>query len=693
MSDGKLFSKSKSVELRAELDQAFKKSKPMNRIKNILRKILANIILNNQDIVNLMSDIIALLKYDDIEIRKLCLEYIVAFASVSEDSVDAIPYLERFRDDSSPILRALALKTMSSINRKEFISVTLESVDSALHDSDPHVRKVAAFAVARLYRHDPGSTQHANLIEKLNELLYDENQTVVANSLAALSSITDVSKSLNLTISKDHALTLISLLANSNEWNRIYLLNSLMSYIPQTEVGAIEMVEHVLPCLQHENSSVVLTAIKVIVYYCNYINNPQLHLPSLSKRLGTSLVSLLSKPDETQFVVLRNVILLLLGRKELVQLDVEMFYCRFDDPIYVKDTKLEIIYLLANESNVGSVLSELEEYATEIDVPMARKAVRAFGNLAIKLENAADLCVEVICDLVNHGVPYIVQEATIILKNILRKYPGRFEFAVEELIKHHDLIEEPDAKTALIWIVGQYCENINEPEVILQEFLDSFKEDPQEVQYATLTTVTKYYLKFPTKGESIVLQVLKWATEEVNNPDIRDRGYIYWRLLSSEHASGPNGEFQFNTKQVILNNNPIISSENDNINPNILDELELNIGSLASIYLKPVQAVFRMAKRKELPHGPTLQPRTRSKPKDSEPNSGPSSRAGSSSPAIGIVRRKSYRRTNSDNVTSTMRSLSLDNTQESASPKKTNFARRLSKRASFMRSRISSSKT
>jgi vesicle coat complex subunit len=31
-------------------------------------------------------------------------------------------------------------------------------------------------------------------------------------------------------------------------------------------------------------------------------------------------------------------------------------------------------------------------------------------------------------------------------------------------------------------------------------------------------------------------KILKWATEEVDNPDLRDRGFIYWRLLSTNPA-------------------------------------------------------------------------------------------------------------------------------------------------------------
>ena len=39
-----------------------------------------------------------------------------------------------------------------------------------------------------------------------------------------------------------------------------------------------------------------------------------------------------------------------------------MFFCKYNDPIYVKLAKLEIMYRLASEENVKEVLAELEEY-------------------------------------------------------------------------------------------------------------------------------------------------------------------------------------------------------------------------------------------------------------------------------------------------------------------------------------------
>ena len=32
----------------------------------------------------------------------------------------------------------------------------------------------------------------------------------------------------------------------------------------------------------------------------------------------------------------------------------------------------------------------------------------------------------------------------------------------------------------------------------------------------------------------MVQKVLKLCTEDADDPDLRDRGYIYWRLLSSD---------------------------------------------------------------------------------------------------------------------------------------------------------------
>lgn len=60
-----------------------------------------------------------------------------------------------------------------------------------------------------------------------------------------------------------------------------------------------------------------------------------------------------------------------------------------------------------------------------------------------------------------------------------------------------------------------------------------------------------------------------------------DRGFIYWRLLSTDPAAA---------KEVVLADKPLISEETDLLEPTLLDELICHISSLASVYHKPPTA-------------------------------------------------------------------------------------------------------
>ena len=62
-----------------------------------------------------------------------------------------------------------------------------------------------------------------------------------------------------------------------------------------------------------------------------------------------------------------------------------------------------------------------------------RKAVRAIGRCAIKLERAAESCINKLLELIATGVNYVVQEAIIVMKDIFRKYPNRYESIIAHL--------------------------------------------------------------------------------------------------------------------------------------------------------------------------------------------------------------------------------------------------------------------
>ena len=149
--------------------------------------------------------------------------------------------------------------------------------------------------------------------------------------------------------------------------------------------------------------------------------------------------------------------------------------------------------------------------------------------------------------MIQTKVNYVVQEAIIVIRDILENTPNQYESIISILCENLDDLDEPEAKASMIWIIGQYADRIENADQLLDDFLYTFLEETYEVQLALLTATVKLFVQRPTVGQELVPKVLKWATEEVDNPDLRDRGYIYWRLLSTDPAAA---------KAVVLSDKP-----------------------------------------------------------------------------------------------------------------------------------------
>ncbi|KAJ2581976.1 hypothetical protein GGH95_001788, partial [Coemansia sp. RSA 1836] len=95
----------------------------------------------------------------------------------------------------------------------------------------------------------------------------------------------------------------------------------------------------------------------------------------------------------------------------------------------------------------------------------------------------------------------------------------------------------------------------------------------------------------------LVPKVLKWATEDVDSPDIRDRGFIYWRLLSTDPEMA---------RTVVLSDKPEITAEGEKLDMPLLEELLLQVGTLSSIYRKLPSTFIPFAKKRVLGASPAL---------------------------------------------------------------------------------------
>jgi AP-1 complex subunit beta-1 len=264
---------------------------------------------------------------------------------------------------------------------------------------------------------------------------------------------------------------LMSALHENNEWCQIYLLEGISRYPPQTQDEILEIIERVLPFVSHANSGVILAAIKILIKTLDLVDSADT-IRSVCKKITPSLNSLLAAEPEIQYVALKNINILIQKRPIIFEKDIKMFFCVFTEPIYNKMEKMDILYKLVTMNNIDLVLNELKEYATEVDVQFVRRAVRLIGQCAVKLEKAAQRCVEALVELVKTQISFVIQEAIIALRDVFRRYPNTFEGAMAIVNDNLRTLDDSEAKAALIWIIGEYADRIDGAEVQLVRFLD-----------------------------------------------------------------------------------------------------------------------------------------------------------------------------------------------------------------------------
>ena len=469
--------------------------------KEAVKKVISAMTLG-KDVSRLFPHVIKCIETSDHELKKLVYLYIINYARYKP--IETVLCVNSFKKDASdrnnnPLMRALAVRTMGCLGVEQILSYLADSVKEALTDKDPYMRKTAALCVIKIYDINAELAENDfGFVEMLQDIVEnDGNSMVIANAVMALLEISKTSGKDRLNLDYNKVGQLIRALTESNEWAQNFLLEGIASYSTDDNDEINFIMNEVGAYLSHHNSGVILLTIRIIVQLMEKTTEADTVL-IFSRKITAALTSLLAKEPEIQYIALKNMNYVIQKHPTIFEKNIKLFFCNFSEPIYNKLEKLEIISKLVNLSNVDLVLFELKDYATEVDVQFVRRVVRLVGECAIKLEKAAQRCVETLVDLVVTQIPFVIQEAIIALREIFRRYPNSFEGAMQIVNENLTVLTDSDSKAALIWIIGEYSDRIDGAEQQLSKFIDNLVDEPYQVQMALLTAGIKTYLKCQT---------------------------------------------------------------------------------------------------------------------------------------------------------------------------------------------------
>jgi len=294
-------------ELQTELN-----SLKIDQQKEAMKQIIASMTIG-KDVSPLFPHVVKCMRTNNIDLKKLIYLYIINYAKSKPDLT--ILAVSAFHTDahekSSPLVRALAVRTMGCIRIDTIISYLCETLKDALKgilyfylDEDAYVRKTACICVAKLYNTSPSIVKDNGFIQTLTSMLTDGNAIVVANALAALAEVTILSGDNLLKFRSKTLKRILAALNESNEWGQVYILDSLAAFTPKKSKQAEDIIEGVIPRLAHANPAVVMSSIKVILKFLDWIDSVD-NVRNYCKKVSNSLMTIMMAGPEIQFVLLK----------------------------------------------------------------------------------------------------------------------------------------------------------------------------------------------------------------------------------------------------------------------------------------------------------------------------------------------------------------------------------------------------
>ena len=571
----------------AELQEGLNSLK-LEKQKDAMKQIIASMTIG-KDVSKLFPDVVKVIRTKNIELKKLVYLYLINYAKIKPDLIflAVAAFHSDAKEGATPLIRGLAIRTMGCIQVPEVVTYLCETLTYCFKDKDPYVRKIAALCVPKLYLTSPQLVRENGFLNTLHDCLKDENPVVVANAMQALNEITLLSGANQLKLKSKNLKHILDSLSKASEWGQVSILDALILYNPKKAAHAEEVIEGVLPRLSHANPGVVMSAIKVILKFMDQIDNID-KVRNYCKKLSNSLMSVLMSYPEIQYVLLRSLHAIVQKRPMLLDKDFKYFFVQYNDPIYVKLEKVDILYKLCDNKNYDVIIKEFTSYAlTETNSELIHKSVKYIGCVGYKFEKSLDICVESLSKIIENNNDEAISESIIVARDLMRKYKGRALELINKLsVELINSLSDQNAKSAALYILGDFCTMIPKSTEMITYFVDNFSnvEYSSKVRLQILNAGVKNFVNKPDESEEIVKLCLQKGAVESENPDIRDRAYIYWRLLEVDPDLAKD--------MMVSEKPPFDFTDEDDLEPDVVDDMICNMTNVSAVYLKKQKEIL-----------------------------------------------------------------------------------------------------
>ncbi|SBT87202.1 AP-4 complex subunit beta, putative [Plasmodium malariae] len=555
--------------------------------REILKKVIAYMTLG-VDVSKLFPDIIMMSSTNDIIQKKMIYLYLNNYAETnSELSILTINTLQKDSKDEDPIIRGLALRSFCNLRINNLYEYIEGPLFNGLNDKNSYVRRIAIISCVKLIKMNPQLSIKNDIIKILKNKLLDKDSQCIINAVHALNEI--LIDEGGLKVNKEIIFNMLNKISTFNEWGKCVVLNIVSTYIPDNEDEMYDIMNILENHIRDFSSAVFLACLKCFLNFS--ANDPNLQI-KIFQRMKDPLLTLISTSSyEISYIVLLHTHLLLHEANKLnygiFDYDYKHFFFRYNDLTYIKDIKLDILVSVAAKNNVFLIINELSEYISDGNVSIAQKAISSIGSIALKIPKAISKIVELaLSTFLPMNYSHICSATIKMLANILRKYEEYTKVIIEEIIKLDNRLIDNEGIISYFWIIGEYCEYIENAPYILEEYVH-LTDCSYLFMLELLTSCIKVLYRRPSEMKIIVSSLFDNILKNYKYPELTDKMYFYYNMLNYNY------EEAFN---IIACKKKLVKNFCESYENILLDKLYNEFNTLSVLYKQPVNKFVEYSK-------------------------------------------------------------------------------------------------
>ncbi|KAJ2965450.1 hypothetical protein NQ176_g10608 [Zarea fungicola] len=521
-------------ELTLDAAQATRGSRTSSRLldRNQMRKLLDS--RNDRDVLEglrrvisthpFFSSVVKNVASPNIEIKKLVYIYLIHHAEQEPDlALLSINTIQKSLSDANPLVRAMALKTMSGIRVPVISQIVSLAIKKGVADMSPVVRKAAALAIPKCHRLDP--SQAPQLIDYLSTLIGDKQYFVAGAAVVAFLEVCPE----RIDLIHKHYRGLVRKIVDMDEWSQLGMLRLMRVYarkcFPRPKAGTAKQkmkdtasaedfyseskveeadssvitidpdlrlfLNAIRPLLQSRNAGVVVAVTRCYI---------EIGTSEFVKLAVGPLVALMRGPQDIQQLALYNIVsVCLLWPSDFVKYATH-FLVRATDSAPVWELKLEALTLIFPHSSPhikSLILKELEHFSQGTNKALVQEAVRAIGRCAQSDATASPRCLKLLLSQITSLDGTLAAESLTVIRHLIQQDPSGHVGTVVRLAKNLDSATDPQARATIIWLVGEFSGLDGQDNIapdVLRILLKDFGNESEAAKRQIVLLGAKVYL-------------------------------------------------------------------------------------------------------------------------------------------------------------------------------------------------------